>query len=111
MIVKDLVIDGTIEAKIPLTVEEKDLIYSEMLKINIMGDLDTGRELQCAIEPPSFTSWHIQMNGETKEFSYTNFCEYDGDAKNLMDLENYIHELVAAKKAYQELPDLNGGYE
>lgn len=111
MIIKDLVIDGTIEAEIPLTVEEKDLIYNEMLKINIMGDLDIGRELQCAIEPPSFTSWHIQMNGETKEFSYTNFCEYDGDAKNLMNLENYIHKLVAAKKAYQQLPDLNGGYE
>ncbi|WP_404346718.1 hypothetical protein LG311_13465 [Sutcliffiella horikoshii] len=110
-IIKDLVIDGTIEAKISFTAEEKNLIYDEMLKINIMGDLAIDRELQCAIEPPSFTSWHIQMNGETKEFSYTNFCEYNGDAKNLMNLENLIHKLVAAKEAYQELPDLNGGYE
>ena len=110
-IIKDLVIDGTIEAKISLTVEEKNFIYDEMLKINIMGDLAIDRELQCAIEPPSFTFWHIQMNGETKEFSYTNFCEYNGDAKNLMNLENLIHKLVAAKEEYQELPDSNGWYE
>ncbi|MGD6781470.1 hypothetical protein [Sutcliffiella horikoshii] len=111
MIIKDLVIDGTIEAEIPLTVEEKNLTYNEMLKINIMGDLEIDRELQCAIEPPTFTSWHIQMNGQTKEFSYTSFCEYNGDAKNLMSLENYIHKLVAAKEEYQELPDSNGWYE
>ncbi|WP_404428512.1 hypothetical protein [Sutcliffiella horikoshii] len=111
MIIKDLVIDGTLEAKIPLTVEENDLIYNEMLKINIMGDLDIDREFQCATEPPSFTSWHIQMSGETKEFSYSNFCEYNEDAKNLMNLENYIHKLVAAKEEYQELPDSNGWYE
>ncbi|NLP49273.1 hypothetical protein [Bacillus sp. RO1] len=110
-IIKDLVIDGTIEAEIPLTVEEKNLIYNEMIRINIMGDLDIDRELQCATEPPSFTSWHIKMSGETKEFSYTNFCEYNGDAKNLMNLENYIHKIVVAKEEYQELPDLNGGYE
>ncbi|KMJ59925.1 hypothetical protein AB685_03485 [Bacillus sp. LL01] len=111
MIIKDLVIDGTLEAKIPLTVEEKDLIYNEMLKINIMGDLDIDREVQCATEPPSFTSWHIQMNGETKEFSYSDFCEYPEDVRNLIDLENYIHKLVAAKEEYQKLPDSNGWYE
>ncbi|WP_404458264.1 hypothetical protein [Sutcliffiella horikoshii] len=111
MVIKDLVIYGTIEVEIPLTVEEKNLIYNEMLKLNIMGDWTIDRELQCAAEPSSFTSWHIQMNGETKEFSYGDFCEYPEDVRRLIDLEDFIHDLVAAKEEYQELPDSNGWYE
>lgn len=40
VVVKDLVEDGTIEASISLTKKEKQAIYGEMMKIDIMGELN-----------------------------------------------------------------------
>ncbi len=112
IVVKDIVEDGTIEANIALTTEEKQAIYNEMLKINIMGDLNLNKVKECSADPPSITEWRIQMNGETKSFSYKSFCECPQEILNLIELERFIDELVSAtKKEYLDLPTSNGLYE
>ncbi|MBE4909824.1 hypothetical protein IMZ08_17455 [Bacillus luteolus] len=63
LVIKDLVIDGVIEANIKLSKEDMNKIYEEMRSINIMGKLDLKKEDECMSEPSSFTEWTIQMNG------------------------------------------------
>ena len=111
VVVKDLVADGTIEANIALTKEEKQAIYNEMLKMNIMGDLDLNKGKECMVEPPSRTEWVIQINGETKKISYNSYCDYPPDVLNLIKLQDFIHSLVSSKKEYLDLPASNGYYE
>ena len=110
IVVKDLIADGTIKAKIALTKKEKQAIYNEMKKINIMGDLKLDETKECRLEPPSETKWVIHMNGKTKRFSYKTFCEYPQNILSLIELERFIDELVSKKKEYLDLPERNGGY-
>ncbi|MBU9713835.1 hypothetical protein [Evansella tamaricis] len=111
VVVKDLVEDGTIEANISLTQKEKQAIYNEMMKINIMGELKLDKEKECETEPASFSQWNVKSNEETKSFSYTTYCEYPEDVLNLIKLEEYIHEVVSSKKEYIALPEAKGHYE
>ena len=111
VVVKDLVEDGTIEANIVLTNEEKQAIYNEMFNMNIMGDLNLNKEKECMVEPPSKTEWRIQMNGETKKISYKSYCDYPPDVLKLIKLQDFIHTLVSSKKEYLDLPASNGYYE
>ena len=110
IVVKDLIADGTIKANIALTKKEKQAIYNEMRKINIMGDLNLDETKECHLEPPSETKWRIHMNGKTKKFSYKAFCDYPQNILNLIELERFIDELVSKKKEYLDLPERNGGY-
>jgi hypothetical protein len=111
LVVKDLVEDGTVEASISLTSKEKQAIYDEMIKIDIMGDLDLDKEKECETEPSSISKWNIQMNGETRSFHYTTYCEYPEDVLNLIKLEEYIHSVVSSKEDYKALPEAKGYYE
>ena len=111
IVVKDLVEDGTIEANIALTNEEKQAIYDEMYNMNIMGDLDLNKGRECEVKPPSITKWVIKMNGEMKKISYESYCDYPPDVLNLIKLEDFIHTLVSSKKEYLDLPASNGYYE
>lgn len=111
IVVKDLVEDGTIEANISLTSDEKQAIYDEMMKIGVMNELELEKEEGCETEPPSISQWYIQMNGETKSFSYMSFCDYTEDALALVKLEDYIHKVVSSKEEYRDLPESNGYYE
>ncbi|WP_396126141.1 hypothetical protein [Anaerobacillus sp. CMMVII] len=111
IIVKDLVIDGTVEANIAFTVEEMKAIYERMVSINIMGNLDLEKEKECGVTPESYSSWTIEMNGESKKIFYKDYCEYPRDVLNLLRLEDYIHNLLTEKAEYKELPASNGYYE
>jgi hypothetical protein len=111
VVVKDLVEDGVIEANISLTEEEMKQIYHEMMKINVMGELDLEEDKDCHVEPPSISVWEIHMDGKTKSFSYKSYCDYPEDALKLLKLEEYIHNIVASKKEYKELPVSRGAYE
>lgn len=111
LVVKDLVIDGIIEAKITLSKEEMNKIYKEMRSINIMGELELKKEDECMSEPSSFTEWTLQMYGQTKTIHYQTYCEYPDDVLKLMDLQEYIHNIVIEKPEYKQLPASNGYYE
>lgn len=113
LVVKDLVLDGTVEANIPLPDEKMEAIYQEMKELQIMDalDLEEPTEFECHTEPPSSSSWTIHMNGETKSFAYGSFCEYPEDVRKLLKLQEYIDEAVRGTEEYQQLPDANGFYE
>lgn len=111
VVVKDLVEDGTIEANIALTEEEMKQIYNEMMKINVMGELDLDEENECHSEPPRVSIWDIQMDGKTKSFNYQSYCDYPEDVLNLLKLEEYIHNIVSTKAEYKALPESRGSYE
>ena len=114
VVVKDLVEDGTIEASISLTKKEKQAIYDEMMKIDIMSELnldEENKEKECQHEPSSISKWDILMNGETKSFYYKAYCEYPEDVLNLIKLEEYIHKVVSSKKEYMDLPEGKGSYQ
>lgn len=111
IVIKDLVLDGTVEAEIPFTEFEMKEIYNKMIHIDIMGELDLEKEKQCEMEPESISIWKIQMNGKTKNYSLKTYCDYPEDVHKLMDLEDYIHNLMANKKEYKMLPESNGFYE
>ena len=101
----------TIEADIALKKKEKQAIYNEMIKIDIMNDLDLNKGKECMVEPPSKTEWVIQMNGETKKISYESYCDTPPDVLKLIKLQDFIHTLVSSKKEYLDLPESNGYYE
>ena len=111
VVVKDLVQDGVIEAEIALTESEMNQIYNEMISINVMGDLDLEDSKECLTEPPSYTAWNIQMNGQTQSINYSSFCEYPDDILELLQLKELIHNIILDKNEYKELPEANGSYE
>ncbi|WP_176371406.1 hypothetical protein [Litchfieldia alkalitelluris] len=110
-IVKDLVSAGRIEADISFTEEEMEEIYTKMMDIDIMGDLDIPEEQNCGSIPGTISVWYIEMNGESQSIGYGSVCKNSSDdLKNLSDLEDYIHEMLFHKEEYQELPEPVGGY-
>ncbi|CAG9621551.1 hypothetical protein [Sutcliffiella rhizosphaerae] len=108
IIVKDLIKDGTIEAKITLTQAEKKQILDEMVRINIMAVDKYEYQFSCMSEPPSYSKWHIQINGETQDIS---FCNSTKDVLELIKLQDFIHTIVSSREEYQDLPEANGWYE
>ena len=112
-VVKDLVMDGIVEASIALTDEEMQEIYSRMIALDMMGKLDFQEDgnAQCATEPEMRTEWIIHLNGDLNIIRYMTLCNNTPDSQAIMDLQDYIHEIVAAKEEYQKLPEPNGYYE
>lgn len=111
VVVKDLVEDGTIKADIALNENEMRQIFKEMVDMDIMDGIKLEEFEECATEPASYTGWTIQMNGETKTFDFSTFCENSTEIRDLIELEEFIHEIVLAKNEYKELPEANGSYE
>jgi hypothetical protein len=111
VVVKDLVEEGTIEVSISLTEEEMKGIYNEMMQINIMGELDLDKDKECHSEPQRFSSWNIQMDGKTKFYSFNSYCDYPEDVLKLLNLEEYIHNIVSLKEEYKALPESRGAYQ
>ncbi|WP_449621835.1 hypothetical protein [Robertmurraya sp. Marseille-Q9965] len=110
IVVKDLIEDGTVEVHISLTEDELKQIYNEMMKLDIMGDLNLG-ESNCISEPPHPTNWEIEMNGQRKSISYSDYCDYPKDVEKLNQLKDFIHQIVSSKVEYKKLPEASGGYK
>lgn len=112
-VVKDLVMDGAVEASIALTVEEMRDIYSRMVALDMMEQLDfeDDENAQCVTEPEIRTEWIVHLNGDLNIIRYTTFCRDTPDSLAIMELQSYIHSIVAAKDDYKKLPEPNGYYE
>ena len=110
---KDLIAKGTATANITLTMEEMRSIYEKMREINIMGTKElVPAKMRCSQVPYSEDSWKININGETKTFTWSDEnCEITDDAAQLLELRNFIQHIVAGKEAYKVLPESEGGYE
>ncbi|MFF3102328.1 hypothetical protein [Viridibacillus arvi] len=111
-VTKDLVDDGTATIILPFTIEEKAKIYEKMKNINIISMKDLVPKTECMTKPYSEDEWKITINGE-KITPYISgaYCEKANDENKLIDLRNYIRNIVQNKVEYQKLPEATGGYE
>jgi hypothetical protein len=112
-VTKDLISDGTATTSIFLTNEEISAIYKKMKDINIMAPKKlVPDKTNCMQTPHGEDKWEIQLNGETKTLYWNGeYCETTNDAKQLIELRNYILNIVKSKEEYKKLPEANGAYQ
>ncbi len=111
-VTKDLISDGTATTNLIFTTEEMESIYREMKDMNITETKNLVPKTNCAKEPFSEDNWEITINGEVITHAVSGkYCETTNDAKQLIELRNYVFSLVKNKEEYKKLPEAKGGYE
>lgn len=110
-VTKDLVADGTATTNLTFTTEEMEKIYRKMKEINITGKKNTNLQTNCIQRPFSEDKWEITINGEVITHTISGqSCETSDDAKELIELRNYVFSLVKNKDEYKKIPEAEGGY-
>jgi len=110
-IIKDLIIGGIAETKLTFTTLEKLLIYEEMKRINVLGATDFDSKNQCGLTPHSEDFWKITIDGEERSYQWSDkHCDITKDAKDFLDLRNFIWNIVTESDEYKALPEAEGGY-
>ncbi|MGE7667185.1 hypothetical protein ACQKMN_15895 [Ureibacillus composti] len=115
-VTKDLITEGTATTEITLTEEEMNDIYEKMKEINIVETKKFTPEpvngTICAQEPYGEDEWNIIMNGKAiKHFISEEYCAPTNDAKQLIELRNYVFNIVKSKDEYKALPEPKGAYQ
>lgn len=115
-VTKDLIEGGTVTVAIALVDEEMTDVYEKMKEINIVGRKKLIPEpingTSCEQEPYEEDEWKIMISGETITHSVSGtYCEPTSDAKQLLELRNFVWRKVIAKEKYRALPESKGGYE
>jgi archaellum component FlaF (FlaF/FlaG flagellin family) len=111
-VTKDLITDGTATTNLTFTTEEMESIYQEMKDVNITEMKNLVPETNCGQQPFSEDEWKITINGEVITHAVSGrYCETTNDAKQLIELRNYVFSLVKNKEEYKKLPEAKGGYK
>ncbi|QOY38062.1 hypothetical protein AWH56_011270 [Anaerobacillus isosaccharinicus] len=111
-VTKDLIENGTATTKIALTDEEMAMVYQKMKDIIIIERKELIPKTNCMKEPHEEDEWNIRINGKTITLSISGaYCEPTTDATQLIELRNYVFNIVKNKVEYKELPASKGGYE
>ncbi|MER2263009.1 MAG: hypothetical protein ABS934_13435 [Psychrobacillus sp.] len=115
-VTKDLIVDGTATTEVMFTEEEMKDIYKKMQEINIVETKEFTPEpingMFCKQEPYEKDKWEITINGETiTHFISGEDCEPTDDAKQLIELRNYVFNIIKSKVEYKSLPEPSGGYQ
>lgn len=115
-VTKDLISDGMATTELSLTKEEMKNIYKKMLEINIAEAKQfTPKPINgtvCVQEPHEEDEWKIIINGETITHLISGeYCEPTNDAKQLIELRNYVFNKIKSKGEYKSLPVSKGWYE
>ena len=112
-VIKDLIVKGAAKANITLSGDEMRSIYDRMREMNIMGSLElVPATLSCSAIPFQEDSWQVTADGVTRNLTWSDeHCELTDDANQLLELRNFIEDIIARKDAYKELPEAVGGYE
>lgn len=113
---KDLIADGIATIELILTEEEMKDIYEKMKEINVTETKEFTPEpingTVCMQKPYGEDEWKIIINSETiTHFISGEYCEPTNDAKQLIQLRNYVFNIIKSKSEYKSLPESNGGYE
>lgn len=114
---KDLVLDGVAQIELVFTNEERDRIYEEMKKIDLLvrSKKVTNQDKDgsyCGSDPVEATIISMVVNGKTHEVSWTTDNCQTQDLLELEGFVDFIHEkLIVTKKEYQKLPSETGGYD
>jgi hypothetical protein len=112
VVIKDLIINGTAEAKITFTDEELVRIYEKMKTIKVLEPMDFVSDTSCSREPSGEDIWKIRINGIEKTIRWSGeYCELTEDAKQFDDLRNFVVDIVKEKDEFKKLPVPKGGYE
>ena len=54
----------------------------------------------------------MTIDGKTASMSWSSErCDITDDARQLLELRQYIHRLVISKETYKALPEAEGGYD
>jgi len=114
-VTKDLISDGTATIKLTLTEEEMEDIYEKMKEINIAETKEFEPEpvngTVCTKEPYEEDEWEIILNGEMITQSLSGkYCEPTKDAIQLIELRNFVFNIIKSKDEYKALPDSQGAY-
>ncbi|MEO4052620.1 lipoprotein [Solibacillus sp. CAU 1738] len=115
-VTKDLISDGTATANVALTDKELNNIYEKMKEINIEESKNfIPKPINgsiCVMEPHEEDEWEITINGETITHSISGaYCDPTKDAQQLIELRNYVFNIIKSKEEYLVLPASNGSYE
>lgn len=115
-VTKDLIADGTVITALTLTEEEMQNVFNKMKEINIAETKEfipkSINGTVCEVEPYEEDEWKIIINGETITHSFSGkYCEPTNDAKQLIELRNYVFKIIKSKDEYKSLPASTGGYE
>ena len=115
-VTKDLIADGTATTELVLTEDEMKTIYMKMQEINIAETKNFTPKSRfgtvCMKEPYEEDEWNIIINGKTITHSISGeYCDPTNDAKQLIELRNYVFDIIKSKVEYKSLPESNGGYE
>ncbi|MEG0385005.1 MAG: hypothetical protein RR642_09660 [Solibacillus sp.] len=115
-VTKDLIADGTATTQLILTDEEMQNIYKKLQKINIAETKEFIPKpingTVCRREPHEEDEWIIIFNGETITHLISGeYCDPTNDAKRLIQLRNYVFNIIKSKGEYKLLPKSNGAYE
>lgn len=111
-VTKDLIAAGTATIDFTFSSEEMTDIYEKMKKVKITETKQFIPSSNCSMEPYSEDEWQITINGQT--FSHTiseQYCALTADAKEMIELREYIFALVNSKEEFKLLPEAEGGYE
>ncbi|MCM3711045.1 hypothetical protein [Sporosarcina luteola] len=111
-VTKDLIADGTVTTNLSFSKEELALIYQKMKEIDIADAKDLIPETNCMKEPFGQDEIKVTINGETFTHSFSEeYCEPTQDAKQLIELKDFVWSIVESEEEYKKLPDPKGGYE
>ena len=115
-VTKDLIEDGTKTVDIALTDEEMLEIYEKMKEIDITNTKQFIPEPvngeMCEQEPYEEDEWKITLDGETiSHYISGAYCEPTKDARQFLELRNFVFNKIENKDEYLKLPKSKGGYE
>lgn len=115
-VTKDLIADGTATTELILTEEEMKDIYKKMKEINIAETKEfIPKPINgtiCMQQPHGEDEWEIIINGQTIAHIISGeYCEPTKDAKQLIELRNYVFNIIKSKGEYKSLPESEGGYQ
>jgi hypothetical protein len=110
-VTKDLILAGTAEANVTFTNEEMLSIYEKMKTMNVLEPKDFNDDMNCRVTPYGEDIWKIRINGEEKTIQWSGkYCGKTEDAKQFIDLRNFVLDIVKEKNEYKELAEPKGGY-
>jgi hypothetical protein len=111
-VTKDLISDGTKTVDLKFNDEEMSAIYVKMKEVKINETKEFVPAGGCRREPYEEDEWKIKVDRETITLYISGeYCDPTYDAKQLIQLRNYIFSIVKGKDAYQSLPKPSGAYE
>lgn len=112
IVVKDLISAGTAEASVTFTNEEMASIFEKMKEIDVLGPKNFAGDSRCRRVPAGEDVWKIRINGKEKTIRVPlQHCETPKDAKRMIELRNWVLNIMKEKDGYKTLPEAEGGYQ